>query len=100
MRCSVKWPIGHACPNLRVRDQFMKRHIYGLLLLVAIGLLFFGWWPDAQSQQNSDSNAVQVHLVITDEAVSEDKELPPLKLEDVKVKQGKTSLKVRQLIPA
>lgn len=78
----------------------MKRHIYRLLLLVGIGLLFFAWWPDAQSQQNSDSNAVQVHLVITDEAVSEEKELPPLKLEDVKVKQGKNSLKVRQLIPA
>lgn len=43
---------------------------------------------------------MQVHVVITDEAVREDQELPPLQLEDVKVKQGKNSLKVTQLIPA
>jgi hypothetical protein len=77
----------------------MTRHIYRLLLLVAVGLLFF-WWADAQSQQKPGSNAVQVHLIITDEAVREDKELPPLRLEDVKVKQGKNPLKVSQLIPA
>ena len=43
---------------------------------------------------------MQVHVVITDEAVREDQELPPLQLEDVKVKQGKNPLKVTQLIPA
>ena len=78
----------------------MKRHIYRLLMLVAIAVLCFFWWPSAQSQQKSESNTVQVHLVITDEAVREDKEVPPLQLEDVKVKQGKNPLKVTQLIPA
>ena len=77
----------------------MKRHIHHLLALLTVGLLFF-CWTDAQSQQKPESNAVQVHLVITDEAVREDKELPPLRLEDVKVRQGKSTLKVTQLIPA
>lgn len=77
----------------------MKCHIYCILLLVGVGLPFF-WRPNAQSQQKPESSTVQVHLVITDEAVSEDKELPPLQLEDVKIKQGKNPLKVTQLIPA
>jgi hypothetical protein len=75
----------------------MKRHRCRLLLVVTIALLC---WSKAQSQQKSHSATVQVHVVITDEAVSEDRELPPLQLEDVKVKQGKHSLRVTQLIPA
>jgi hypothetical protein len=43
---------------------------------------------------------VQVHLVITNEAVSAEKELSTLREGDVKVKQGKDFLKVNQLIPA
>jgi len=77
----------------------LKRHTHRFLLLVAVGFLF-SWWPNAQSQQEPGSNTVQVHLVITDEAVREGKELPPLQLEDVKVKQGKNPLRVTQLIPA
>jgi hypothetical protein len=38
--------------------------------------------------------------VITDAALQEDKELPPLQKEDVKVKQGKKFLPVTQVIPA
>ena len=76
----------------------MKRHRCRLLLVVVtIALLC---WSNAQSQQKSQSATAQVHVVITDEAVSEDRELPPLQLEDVKVKQGKHSLRVTQLIPA
>jgi len=54
----------------------------------------------AQSQQNATPNVAQVHMVITDAALQEDKELPSLQKEDVKVKQGKNFLQVRQLIPA
>jgi hypothetical protein len=43
---------------------------------------------------------IQVHLVITNEAVSADKEFPTLREGDVKVKQGKDFLRVNQLIPA
>jgi len=77
----------------------MKRHLHHALLFFAASLLV-GWLPNAYSQQKPDASSVQVHVVITDEAVREDKELPPLQLEDVKVKQGKNPLKVTQLIPA
>jgi hypothetical protein len=57
--------------------------------------------PTALAQAKSAPVSVQVHLVITDEAVSGDSELPTLRAaEDVKVKQGKNFLKVNQLIPA
>jgi hypothetical protein len=39
-------------------------------------------------------------VVITDAALREDKELPPMQKEDVKVKQGKNFLQVTQLISA
>lgn len=68
-----------------------------LALLCGTGLLGFGGQP-SQAQQNAAT--VQVHMVITDAALREDAELPRLQKEDVKVKQGKTSLQVTQLIPA
>ena len=52
------------------------------------------------SQEKAVSGTVQVHMVITDAALREDKELPPLQKEDVKVKQSKNFLQVTQLIPA
>ena len=52
------------------------------------------------SQEKATPKTVQVHVVITDAALREDNELPPLQKEDVKVKQGKTFLPVAQLIPA
>jgi len=56
--------------------------------------------PITYSQEKPAPKTVQVHVVITDAALSEDKELPPLQKEDVKVKQGKKFLNVTQLIPA
>jgi hypothetical protein len=57
--------------------------------------------PIVHSQEKSTQGSAQVHLVITDEALSADSELPSLKgAADVKVKQGKNFLKVSQLIPA
>ena len=55
---------------------------------------------NARSQDKPASGTVQVHVVITDEALQADKELPPLQREDVKVKQGKNFLSVTQVIPA
>jgi hypothetical protein len=54
----------------------------------------------ANSQEKSVPKTVPVHLVITDGALRDDKDLPPLQREDVKVKQGKNFLQVTQLIPA
>jgi hypothetical protein len=51
-------------------------------------------------QEKAAPGAVQVHVVITAEAQREDNELPALRQDDVKVKQGKTFLQVTQLIPA
>jgi hypothetical protein len=50
--------------------------------------------------QEKSAVGVQVHLVITNEAVRADSELQKLQAGDVKVKQGKINLPVSQLIPA
>jgi hypothetical protein len=52
------------------------------------------------AQKNAAPSAVPVHVVITDMALRSDSELPRLKPDEVKVKQGKTFLQVTQLIPA
>jgi hypothetical protein len=77
----------------------MKNYKLGLTLLgtfFALTLIS----PIAHSQEKSTAKTVPVHLVITDAALREEKELPPLQKEDVKVKQGKNFLQVTQLIPA
>ena len=56
--------------------------------------------PIVHSQENTTQAAVQVHLVITNETVRGDSEVPTLQSDDVKVKQGKNVLKVNQLIRA
>ncbi len=74
------------------------RHL--LALLIALALLGIGA-RIAWSQENPGaSSSVQVHMVITDEALRDDSEVPILRPENVQVKQGKTSLKVDHLIPA
>jgi len=52
------------------------------------------------SQQKAAPGTVQVHVVISDLAVRSDSEIPRLRQDEVKVKQGKTFLQVTQLIPA
>lgn len=52
------------------------------------------------AQKSPAPSAVQVHVVITDMALRSDSEVPRLKPDEVKVKQGKTFLQVTQLIPA
>ncbi len=77
----------------------MKNYKLGLTLLgtfCALTLIS----PTAHSQEKSATKTAQVHLVITDSALRDEKELPPLQREDVKVKQGKNFLQVTQLIPA
>jgi hypothetical protein len=54
----------------------------------------------ALPQEKAAPGAVQVHVVVTAEAQRQDGELPALRQDDVKVKQGKTFLQVTQLIPA
>jgi hypothetical protein len=77
----------------------MKGYIAVLGLLGALCALTFTA-PMVQSQEKSAPSSVQVHLVITNEAVRDDSDVPSLQSGDVKVKQGKSFLKVNQLIPA
>jgi len=68
--------------------------LMGALCLLTVAV------PSVHSQEKSAMAAVQVHLVITNEAIRGDGEVPSLQSGDVKVKQGKTFLKVNQLIRA
>jgi len=43
---------------------------------------------------------VQVHLVLTDQSLSDDGEIPAIQKENLQVKQGKNVLRLEQLIPA
>jgi len=52
------------------------------------------------AQEKGGAGPAQVHLVITDVGLKADAELPRLRQDEVKVKQGKTFLQVTQLIPA
>jgi hypothetical protein len=52
------------------------------------------------SQEKATPGTVQVHMVITDQAFSDNSEVPVLRPDAVQVKQGKNLLKVDQLIPA
>ena len=70
-----------------------------LTLLGTLGPLTFGGQP-VRGQGNAASSPVQAHVVITDMALRDDSELPRLRQENVKVRQGRNSLQVRQLIPA
>jgi hypothetical protein len=56
--------------------------------------------PGMRSQDKGTVATAQVHMVITDQAVRTNDELPTLQPGDVKVTQGKKPLKVSQLIPA
>ena len=77
----------------------MKHHSSRLTLLFTLcGLILIS--QIANAQDKSGPKSVPVHFVITDAALREEAELPPLRREDVKVKQGKNFLQVTQLIPA
>lgn len=56
--------------------------------------------PVGRAQEKGTPSTAQVHVVITDVGQQSDRELPRLKQDEVKVKQGKTFLQVTQLIPA
>jgi hypothetical protein len=54
----------------------------------------------AQSQEKAAAGAVDLHMVITDEAVRDNTELAILRPESIQVRLGKDPVKVKQLIPA
>jgi hypothetical protein len=77
----------------------MKAHrkTLGLLVVVCALALTAGI---LRSQEKSSPATVQVHMVVTDQALADNTEVPALTPQTVQVKQGKNVLKVDQLIPA
>jgi hypothetical protein len=72
-----------------------------LLCVMAVASCVCAWSVGTVlAQEKATPKAVQVHVVITNEAEQADSEVPALRQDDVKVKQGKTFLQVTQLIPA
>lgn len=70
-----------------------------LLCFTAFGVL--AWYvPAARPQEKPAPSTAEVHMVITDAALREDAEFPPLQQQDVKVKVGKTVLDPTALLPA
>jgi hypothetical protein len=78
----------------------MKSYKFLLGWLVALGALGFGVRAVHSQDKTGVSSTVQVHMVITDESVRGDGEVPILRPENVQIKQGKTPIKVDHLIPA
>ena len=66
--------------------------------IMASALILWGYALSAQ--EKGGAGPAQVHVVITDVGLKADAELPRLRQDEVKVKQGKTFLQVTQLISA
>ena len=70
--------------------------------LTIVGVICALVWcgPSARAQGKPAPTTIDVHLVITDAALREDSEFPPLQKEDIKIKQGKNIIDPTELIPA
>jgi hypothetical protein len=69
-------------------------------LVFGLSAVLCSWVLTTPMLQSQEKVAPQLHMVITEQVVRDDNEVSPLKPEDVKVRQGKTLLKMTQLIPA
>ena len=74
------------------------RNVVYIRLAVLCALTLGGRFVNAQ--EKAAPNVVQVHVVITNTGLQSDHELPRLKQDEIKVRQGRTNLQVTQLIPA
>src|SRR5580700_3002188 len=68
-----------------------------LVVIVALG---FGARIVYSQEKARAPTTIQVHMVITDEAVRDNGEVPVLRPENVQVKQGKNLLNINAVIPA
>lgn len=78
----------------------MKSHKLLVGWLIALGALGVGARVVNSQDKAGTPGTVQVHMVITDEAVRDNAEVPILRPENVQVKQGKSLLKIDHVIPA
>jgi hypothetical protein len=80
-------------------EKTMKTYGIALGLLATICTLTIST-PIVHSQEKAALSTVLVHMVITDQAFNEGGDVPVLGPNNVTVKQGKTTRKVTQVIPA
>ena len=74
---------------------------YRVAIALITGCCAMAWGVrTVYSQGEASSATVQVHLVITDQALNDSDDAPVLRAEDMQVRQGRNDLKVNQLIPA
>src|SRR6266849_5356570 len=71
--------------------------VSGLRVVICVLALSVG---TAYPQVKATFSTVQAHMVITDQAFSDNNEPPVLRAVNVQVKQGENALKVDQVIPA
>jgi hypothetical protein len=62
-----------------------------MLMVVSGACALLSCAPAVRSQEKAPLATTDVHLVITDAALREDSEFPPLQKEDIKIKMGRTS---------
>lgn len=74
--------------------------LFALSAALSVGLLGGPAGAEEKAGSKTGGGAVQVHVVITDTGLKSDTEVPRLRQDEVKVKQGKTFLQVTHLIPA
>jgi hypothetical protein len=77
-----------------MRHCRMVQALLGTMCFFAINGQILG------AQEKAAPSTAQVHVVISDMALRSDSEVPRLRPDEIKVKQGKTFLQVTQLIPA
>jgi hypothetical protein len=77
-----------------MRGCKMLQALLGTMCVLALNGQILG------AQEKAAPSTAQVHVVISDMALRSDSELPRLRPDEIKVKQGKTFLQVTQLIPA
>jgi hypothetical protein len=75
-------------------------NIYKIVFGLFGTLCALAWGARIVRSQGSSPAGIEVHMVITDQAFNNDAELPALRSDNVQVKQGKSGLKINQLIPA
>jgi hypothetical protein len=78
----------------------MKSNRVAISLIAVLSALALAVGTVRSQEKAAVAGTVQVHMVITDQAFSDNGEIPVLQPTRVQVKQGKNTLKVTQLIPA
>jgi hypothetical protein len=85
--------------ELLLKEWKMKR--FGILFSLSLTFCVLAMTARVvHSQDSATPGTGRVHMVITDQSLSDTSEVLALRPESIKIKQGKNSLEVSQLIPA